>query len=250
MIDGTYGRLASLVYERDKPVGTSFGDVEFYRDRLAAIGARRVLEPAIGTGRVLVPLARAGFAMSGFDRSTAMLARCRRALARHGVNARVEWAGFEDFTLPGRFDAIVIPAGSFQLLVEPGAAQTAAARLAARLRRGGRLLFDVDPAETRDARDPRERNWYLGGGRVILTEIPLPGENADRVTSAIHRYVLERRGRTIAREVGLFRLRWWSLAELETLLGQAGMRLDRVVRGYGSTAADSSASLTLEAIRA
>ena len=31
-----YGSLAALVYDLDKPVGRSFGDVELYSDRLRA----------------------------------------------------------------------------------------------------------------------------------------------------------------------------------------------------------------------
>lgn len=34
-----YGRLSSEVYDMDKPIGHSFGDVEFY---LSSLGAYRV----------------------------------------------------------------------------------------------------------------------------------------------------------------------------------------------------------------
>lgn len=47
--------LATLAYELDKPIGTSFGDVEFYSSRLRGV-AGPVLEPAVGTGRILIPL--------------------------------------------------------------------------------------------------------------------------------------------------------------------------------------------------
>jgi hypothetical protein len=47
---GSYGRLATEAYDIDKPVGHSFGDVEFYLKRLKSCTGR-VLEPAVGTGR-------------------------------------------------------------------------------------------------------------------------------------------------------------------------------------------------------
>lgn len=50
-----YGRLSSEVYDMDKPIGHSFGDVEFYMSRLESCGGR-ILEPATGTGRILIPL--------------------------------------------------------------------------------------------------------------------------------------------------------------------------------------------------
>ncbi|WP_244649064.1 hypothetical protein [Neoaquamicrobium sediminum] len=67
-----YGKLASWVYDLDKPVGRSFGDVEYYLQRLAGCDGP-VLEPAVGNGRILVPLLEAGLAVEGFDASEEML---------------------------------------------------------------------------------------------------------------------------------------------------------------------------------
>ncbi|MBM4570042.1 hypothetical protein GS489_06180 [Rhodococcus hoagii] len=49
-----YGSLATLAYELDKPIGTSFGDVEFYLSRLQGVTCP-VLEPAVGTGESSSP---------------------------------------------------------------------------------------------------------------------------------------------------------------------------------------------------
>jgi len=43
---GTYGRLATEVYDITKPIGHSFGDVEHYLQRLKSCTGR-VLEPAV-----------------------------------------------------------------------------------------------------------------------------------------------------------------------------------------------------------
>lgn len=45
---GYYSSLSSEVYDMDKPVGHSFGDVEFYIDRLSSVEGN-ILEPATGT---------------------------------------------------------------------------------------------------------------------------------------------------------------------------------------------------------
>ncbi|WP_142847589.1 bifunctional 2-polyprenyl-6-hydroxyphenol methylase/3-demethylubiquinol 3-O-methyltransferase UbiG [Telmatospirillum sp. J64-1] len=111
-----YGSLAALIYNLDKPVGRSFGDIEFYRNRLKAAGARNVLEPAAGNGRALIPLAKAGFTMTGFDNSAHMLGFLKRNCADHGVSPDIKDASFDDFEFDRRFDALVLPAGSFQLL--------------------------------------------------------------------------------------------------------------------------------------
>src|SRR5919107_4727113 len=56
-------------------------DVPFWQ-RLAAAQDGRVLELGCGTGRLTVPVARAGAQIVGLDRSAAMLARARQRLRR------------------------------------------------------------------------------------------------------------------------------------------------------------------------
>ena len=67
-----YGKLSSEVYDIDKPIGHSFGDVEFYMDRLESCKGP-ILEPATGTGRILIPLLEKGLNVDGFDSSKDML---------------------------------------------------------------------------------------------------------------------------------------------------------------------------------
>jgi SAM-dependent methyltransferase len=78
-----YGRLAAEVYELDKPVGSSFPGLRYYTRQLAGVTGR-ILEPATGTGRVLVPLLEAGFAVEGLDVSPDMLAAFRESLSPGG----------------------------------------------------------------------------------------------------------------------------------------------------------------------
>jgi 2-polyprenyl-3-methyl-5-hydroxy-6-metoxy-1,4-benzoquinol methylase len=59
-------------------------DVPFWR-RVAASAGGPVLELGCGTGRVSLPLARAGVNLVGIDRSAPMLERARRSVARSVV---------------------------------------------------------------------------------------------------------------------------------------------------------------------
>src|SRR5207237_1815167 len=56
-------------------------DVRFWQRRAAAVEGR-VLELGSGTGRVSLPLARAGVRLVGVDRSAAMLQRARQRSAK------------------------------------------------------------------------------------------------------------------------------------------------------------------------
>src|SRR5918999_2516213 len=60
------------------------GDVAFYVDE-ARGAARRVVELGVGTGRIALPIARAGIPVIGVDNSERMLDVCRRRAQRAGV---------------------------------------------------------------------------------------------------------------------------------------------------------------------
>src|SRR5262245_54794074 len=73
-------------WENARTVGRR--DVAFWR-RVTAAARGPVLELGCGTGRVAIPLARAGVDLVGVDRSAPMLARAvkrARALAKRGAN--------------------------------------------------------------------------------------------------------------------------------------------------------------------
>ena len=59
-----YGSLCAELYDLSKPVGGHYADVPYYLKRLATVGGR-ILEAAVGTGRLLVPLLRAGLLVEG-----------------------------------------------------------------------------------------------------------------------------------------------------------------------------------------
>lgn len=80
---GYYNKISSEVYDIDKYIGLSFGDVEFYSDRLAACKGS-ILEPGVGTGRILIPLLEKGLYVDGFDVSEEMLKICRTNCEKEG----------------------------------------------------------------------------------------------------------------------------------------------------------------------
>src|SRR5262245_2847605 len=109
-----YGSLCAEIYNLDKPPG-SLGDVPHYLKRLTDVGGR-VLEPAVGTGRMLVPLLEAGLDVEGFDHSSAMLEICRSNCAARGLSPSLKLARFQDFHYERPFRAIIVPVGSFILV--------------------------------------------------------------------------------------------------------------------------------------
>ena len=72
------------------------GDADFFLE-LAREAGGPSLELGCGNGRLLIPLAHGGVAVTGLDRSGAMLAEARRALQRHLANVvyrrLLAWSG-------------------------------------------------------------------------------------------------------------------------------------------------------------
>ena len=64
-------------------------DVDFYVERALASGGP-VVELAVGTGRIAIPVARAGVHVIGVDSSPAMLAVAREAADDAGVSEQLD----------------------------------------------------------------------------------------------------------------------------------------------------------------
>lgn len=231
-----YGDLAAEVYDLDKPVGRSFGDIDFYRVRLKDLRGS-VLEAGVGNGRVMVPLLQAGLPVAGFDASPQMLARCHQNLARQGLIAPVWQDRFETFAAPPGQGAIILPAGTFQLMTSDASVSCFLERARTVLRPGGLLIFDLDPPAALAAPEPRTRVWTcLDGGTITLTETPAGVDAAKGVVRYSHAY---RRtggaGQTRSQHED-FALRCWTGREIVARLDAQGFRCLEIVTGHGDPA--------------
>jgi SAM-dependent methyltransferase len=121
-------------------------DVPFWLS-LAKEAGGEVLEVASGTGRVLLPLARAGVRVTGLDVSEAMLAVARRKLGGEPseVADRVTLAhgDMTQFELGRRFDLVIIPFSAFQVLLTRADQRACLERCRAHLKPGRQFAIDV-----------------------------------------------------------------------------------------------------------
>ena len=94
-------------------------DVPFWRN-LALQSGGRVLELGCGTGRISLPLARAGVELVGIDRSGAMLDRARARVRRAKLTDRVQLVRGDIRTVPFHgpgFAMVMAPYGILQSLL-------------------------------------------------------------------------------------------------------------------------------------
>lgn len=97
----SYGELCTEVYDLSKPLGFSFGDVEYYRERLSDIKGK-VLEVGCGSGRVLIPLLQSGIQIEGLDNSDAMLDSCKRRCSELGFKPLIYNGEMHNFSLKNK----------------------------------------------------------------------------------------------------------------------------------------------------
>ena len=121
-------------------------DVDFFVEYSRNSGGE-TLELGCGTGRVLIPTAAAGCAITGLDFSDSMLKRCSQNLAAQPAavqsHARLVRGDMTNFDLGKQFALVTIPFRPFQHLVSVAEQKACLNCVGKHLMPGGRLVFDV-----------------------------------------------------------------------------------------------------------
>jgi len=133
-------------------------DVDFYVDRALASGGPMV-ELAVGTGRIAIPIARAGIRVIGVDTSPAMLAVARKAAEQVGVAEQLDLrlGDLREPPVSERVPLVVCPFRSL-LHMETEAEKLRALRAArALLEPDGHFVFDVFAPSREDIEETNGR---------------------------------------------------------------------------------------------
>lgn len=204
------------------------GDVNFYIECAREFGAP-VLELGTGTGRVLWPVAAAGFNIVGIDISDDMLAlaRAKGELEAASVRRRVQLHRMDmtAFQLQQSFRLALIPFRAFQHLTLPREQRKALNCINRSLVPGGHLVIDIvdprleycvpgapSPIPERRAKD--EKTGLTAVHRVI-----------ERISDPVRQFFTEKfrleelsgDGRTIESEESEWTLRWATRQEMRYL---------------------------------
>ena len=120
-------------------------DIPFYVEEAKKAGSP-VLELGCGTGRVAIPIARAGVDIVGLDSSTGMLKEAQRKLQvpddLAGRLTLVE-ADMREFSLDRKFGLVLIPFRGFLSLLTVGDEARTLTRIKQHLAPGGKLAFNI-----------------------------------------------------------------------------------------------------------
>lgn len=217
-------------------------DVRFFVDAALEAGSP-VLEVGSGTGRVLIPTAREGIAITGLDASAAMLAVCRQALNEEddAVGARVTLVegDMRGFDLGRRFRLVTLPFRPFQHLVSVEDQLACLASIRRHLEPDGRMVLDLfNPSLEALARpvggEPAQDAEFStpDGKRVVRSYRIVSRDLAEQVMRVEMFYDVAHPDGRAERLVHRFPMRWLFRFEVEHLLVRAGFRVTALYAGY------------------
>jgi SAM-dependent methyltransferase len=240
-------------------------DVPFWRN-LALQSGGAVLELGCGTGRISLPLARAGVSLVGIDRSAPMLVRARQRLQRSGLQKKVSLVRGDIRNLPfrtaahssrngshgpngrrdGIFSTVIAPYGVLQSLLRERDLAAALEAVKRALRRGGTFGLEL-VADLPSWEEYRKRislaGWRgrRGGSHVTLVET-VNQDRARRLT-IFNQEFIERRGRNRHTHRFALTFRTLSVPQMVRRLEKAGFEITALLGDYKGAAWDARAEV-------
>src|SRR5262245_47188053 len=239
----------------DADYGAVEDDIPFYRELARRCGGP-ILEPMCGSGRLLAPLARAGYRLTGVDISPALLARARTKLAEGGLLGQVELleADIRQAAPDGPFALAIVALNSFMHLATADDQLAALSRIHAALRPDGLLALDLFNPDLRALAGYNgelvfDKALELDDGTRVHKFVAQQADPATQTLDIQFIYdELDAEGR-VRRSVLPFTLRWLYRYELEHLLARAGFALEAVYGSYDLDEYSAASELMLAVAR-
>lgn len=239
-----YGEYASIaeLYDHVVPYRER-ADVGYFVEAATRAGGA-VLEVGCGTGRVLIPTARAGVEITGLDLSPHMLAACREHLKTESkeVRSRVRLVegDMRHFELKQSFKLVTLPFRPFQHLTTVEDQLACLDCIRRHMETGGKIILDIfNPSLKALANQPtgeemaEEPEFSMPDGRRVIRRHMVASR--DLANQVIHTelvyYVTHPDGRK-ERLVQAFPMRYLFKFEGEHLLARLGFVVEQVYSDY------------------
>ena len=203
-----------------------------------------VLEIGCGTGRILIPVARAGCEITGLDLSEPMLAICREKLFREPADvqarAKIVAGDMRKFELGQSFRLVIAPFRCFLHLLEVKDQLDCLAAVHRHLSPGGRFILDVFDPSLETLTDKKYRQEYgdepeftmPDGRRVQRRSRNAAYDSAHQIVDSELIYNITYPDGRAERLVDSFPVRCIFRYEAEHLLARSGFELEAVYGGY------------------
>jgi SAM-dependent methyltransferase len=202
-------------------------EVDFIKTQLHLFSEARILDVGCGFGRHSIELARRGFAVMGIDPAAAMIAAARKRAVESAVSVDFRQARGEQFTTDVPFDAAICLFTSLGQIGPDGENSGLVGRVYDALQPGGLFMVEVPQRDTAVAQ-LRPADQFGEGER--FTAVTRQYNPSDQSVTETFRLVTPEKNRSYS-----LHYRLYSLAELETLLTQAGFTIHATFADYSGT---------------
>lgn len=220
------------------------GDVQFYVNSAVESGGA-VLEIGCGTGRLLIPAAKAGVHITGLDKSEEMLEICRKKLDKEPLEVRdrvnLIGADMRDFDLKSKFSLVMIPFGPFNYLTSIEDQIRCLNCIKLHLNDSGALVMDLWYPDLREL-------WKSeNGAEIVSVKTPFIMPDGRRVSWGIRNISVDYNEQIIHEEM-LYDIRYpdghqeqriypspmryFFRYEVEHLLARTGFRTESIYAGF------------------
>lgn len=203
-------------------------DLDVYLN-FAELSGGPLLELACGSGRLLLPLAEAGFEVTGVDNSASMLnlAEQRLQQASAGARCRLILQDVRSLHLDQKFRMAFIALGSFAHITTRKEQQQSLQAIRASLVTGGRFILDISNADARymehlSGQVLHQGTWQRDDGAFVSHFVSPASSTKRHLLELTHFYDVHRQGAAVQRTTGRTHLYLFERDEMELLLEQAG----------------------------
>jgi len=236
-----YGLVAEWY---DKILESESNDIEYYK-KIVLKREGKCLELACGTGRLLLPILKAGIDVEGVDISSEMLAICRKKLQKNNLSAILYEHDIENFNTGKQYGTIFISGGSFQLIYDIEKVQKCLRIIYSHLETGGLFILDIYNPRS-EIKSNRDGVWTLGRTAVNDKNEKFccfgcaTYDLHEQVKRGTYKYELYRNNQLYKTVLDKINLRWYCKHEFKLMLEKAGftkIRMDRenIMSTHGDT---------------
>jgi 2-polyprenyl-3-methyl-5-hydroxy-6-metoxy-1,4-benzoquinol methylase len=212
-------------------------DINFYRTLAERCGSP-LLECMCGTGRVMIPLADAGFEITGVDQSSAMLDMLSSKIELIGGrverNINVVLGDARSFKADARFRFAFVPFNSFLHLLTRKDQIDALKNIAAHMEDDGLLSVSMfNPKLDRPENLVRHRGTKVTSKGEIITKFEAQTFDIGRMTTTVHFfYDISRQDREFRRVTTTMTLKLMTYQEFADILDYCGFAVEAVYGDY------------------
>ena len=176
-------KVGDLIYDG---LNTFLSDLQFYKKWLPKNKEAKILELCCGTGRLTVPIAKAGYNICGVDYTSSMLEQAKVKASEAGLEINFIEADIRSLNLQEKFDFIFIPFNSIHHLYKNEDLFKAFNGVKNHLKEGGLFLLDcfnpnIQYIVEGEKEQKKIAEYTTEDGRAVLIKQTMRYESATQI---------------------------------------------------------------------